>query len=302
MTFSGSNGECSKAVGRAPDQLPQLANNWANIMLDNSFPCAGWIVSVDYFRAVAEGTAFFGVWRAVGELEFELKYKLALPPTSPEVRHRVFADVPFRVARGDLIGIHYSVDAPHNRRNPRIRSAIIPHAESGDRDINDRELFSTYNARVFDEDVRLRTPIDLRRGYSGEIVRRTFALRANLVYEDPGTGRIGAWNDSGYHGNQRVGWAESRLVKTQHRGHPRAHVWEKVRSASPWMRQALLFVWRIKELLCPQKFFCKCSLVQGRNRQPRLHLTKTKYQGHFLTEMDACSRQATWVGTSGVVE
>ena len=181
--FLGNGAVCSATVGRAPQQLPNLGNNWANIMMDNTFPCAGWLISVDYFRAVREGTAYFGVWRAVGELEFVLKFKLALSPNSV-ARHRVFADVPFKIARGDTIGIHYSINAPFNRRRPDMRSAIIPYARSGDPGIPETELHSTYNVEIFDEDIPLNSPVAMK-GMNGGIVRSTFAVRANVVYEEP---------------------------------------------------------------------------------------------------------------------
>ena len=177
---------CTPSVGRAPAQLPRLGNHWASIMMDNVFPCAGWLISVDYFRAVPEGTAYFAVWRAVGKLEFTLKFKMALTPNSV-ARHRVFLEQPFRVTRGDIIGIHYSDDAPINRRFPDLRSAIIPHAERGDPGVRRGELFSTYNVELFEEDMRLNVPIAMER-MTGDIVRRTYAIRANLQYEDlPGT-------------------------------------------------------------------------------------------------------------------
>ena len=180
----GNGAVCSRTVGRAPTQLPKLGNHWASIMMDNTFPCAGWLKSVDYFRIVREGTAYFGVWRAVGQLEFVLKFKMPLGPNSV-ARHRVYLERPFKVARGDVIGIHYSHDAPINRRRPDLRSAIIPHAEPGDAGIPPTEFYSTYNVELFDDDMRLNVPIAMER-LNGQIVRRTFAVRANLEYT-PGT-------------------------------------------------------------------------------------------------------------------
>ena len=144
-------------------------------------------MSVDYFRAVTEGTVYFGVWRAVGQLEFVLKFKMPLGPNSV-ARHRVYLEKPFKVMRGDVIGIHYSLlDAPINRRRPDLRSAIIPHAERGDVGIPQTEFFSTFNVELFDDDMREDVPIAMQR-LNGEIVRRTFAIRANLEYsESPGT-------------------------------------------------------------------------------------------------------------------
>ena len=160
-------------------------------MMDNTFPCAGWLMSVDYFRAVTEGTVYFGVWRAVGQLEFVLKFKKPLGPNSV-ARHRVYLERPFKVARGDVMGIHYSYDAPINRRRPDLRSAIIPHAEPGDTRIPAAEFYSTYNVELFDDDMRVNVPIAMER-FNGEIVRRTFAVRANLEYGDsPGTTRLSA--------------------------------------------------------------------------------------------------------------
>ncbi len=183
---AGGSDECKATVGRPPDRLPRLGNHWVNIVMDNAFPCAGWITSVDYFRAVEEGTVYFGVWRAVGELEFVLKYKLPLAPTSV-AKHRVFAPTPFEVQRGDLIGVHYPENAPYNRRDPRLRSAIIPHAEPGDPGVTNAELYSTYNAEVFNERLRVGDAINLKDRFNGRVLRRTFALRANVVYENPGT-------------------------------------------------------------------------------------------------------------------
>ncbi len=151
-------------------------------MLDNTFPCAGWLIYIDYYRSLTEGTAYFGIWRQVGEMVFVLKHRLALQPEAIG-KHRVYLPKAFRVSRGDIIGIHYSTIHP-------LDSGVIPFALFGDRNIEQTELHMTLNTKLYDEDIEVGTRLNLKDA-DGGVQRKAFALRANIVYKDPDTGLPG---------------------------------------------------------------------------------------------------------------
>lgn len=69
---------CPETVGREPSPLPRNGTNWANLLITNTFKCAGNVIGWEYYRLIPEGQAYAGVWRYVqnalnnDKIEFQL--------------------------------------------------------------------------------------------------------------------------------------------------------------------------------------------------------------------------------------
>ena len=172
LIFSPVGGEsCPDSVGREPEELPRLGNNWANLMINNAFSCDGNVTKFKYYRGTATGTAYVGIWRQTGDRTFVLLSRTVFAPTGVGI-HTIVPTTPIPVKKGDFVGIHYSQDTP---------TAAIANALQSDGAIPENELYQTYNADVFDEQIELSVPVDLSR-YNGGIMRRTYALKTYVQY------------------------------------------------------------------------------------------------------------------------
>ena len=164
---------CPSVIGRAPGRLSQLGNNWADLMLNNIFQCDGQLKAFSYYRGNANGTAYIGIWRQAGHLQFVLKHKIALPPESVGV-HTISLQNALTVAKGDFVGVHYSKHTP---------SGIIANSQPRHNEVPENEFFQTYNVMLFDEDIeRMGRHIDVTL-YDGGLLRKTFALQADIDVE-----------------------------------------------------------------------------------------------------------------------
>ena len=63
---------CPAYVGREPSRLPRNGTNWANLLINNAFPCPGSVVGWEYYRLIPQGQAFVGIWRQVADRDFLL--------------------------------------------------------------------------------------------------------------------------------------------------------------------------------------------------------------------------------------
>jgi len=170
--ISGHGSSCPKTIGRDPTSLPRLGDAQANLMLNNRFICDGFLRDFTYFRGTPYGTAYVGVWRQYGDLEFILRHKVELPP-APIGIHTINIDPPIPVELGDFLGIHYSADT-----NTGIIASSIPE----DGVLDDNELYQTLCIDVRDDRITLNTPLDFT-GYSHDLQRKTFALSGLLNYD-----------------------------------------------------------------------------------------------------------------------
>lgn len=162
---------CPTKVGREPSALPRAGDNWANLLVNNAFPCNGRVIGWEYYRASASGTAFLGVWRQVSGSEFTLIGKTRIPAGQVGF-HAVSTEIPIRVNQGDFIGVHY----------PRAqRSGVVASSIAGDKGVPINELFQNYYIQMFDDQVVEGVPVDVNdQTYS--ITGTTLALRAIMDY------------------------------------------------------------------------------------------------------------------------
>ncbi|CAL1546871.1 unnamed protein product [Lymnaea stagnalis] len=173
---------CPPYVGRNPDKLPRNGTNWANLLINNAFPCDGSVVGWQYYRLIPQGTAYVGVWRQT-DSGFELVRKTALPPGRVGIREVVMPD-PIPVQKGDFIGIFYPRNAPNN---------VIAQAQIEDDFVSSEELYQNYYVQLFDEMIQPGVPLDIT-SFPFQTNNATFSLRAVMDYGASGSGG----QDEGY--------------------------------------------------------------------------------------------------------
>ncbi|XP_070207543.1 basement membrane-specific heparan sulfate proteoglycan core protein-like isoform X4 [Littorina saxatilis] len=164
---------CPSYVGREPTRLPRNGTNWANLLINNAFPCPGNVVGWEYYRLIPDGQAFVGVWRQVGDRDFLLVDRTALPP-APVGQTSVAAHTPINVQRGDFIGIYYPRNVPNN---------VIAQATLADDVVPASEMYQNYYVQFFDDMVRPGSNFDINR-VDYEQTNATFAIRALMNYAD----------------------------------------------------------------------------------------------------------------------
>jgi hypothetical protein len=142
-------------------------------MLNNRFTCDGFVQDFTYFRGTPEGSAYVGIWRQYGDMEFILRHRVELPPAIVGI-HTVTMDPPVPVERGDFLGIHYSSWA---------RVGIIANSIPEDNVLDESELYQTLCINVHDEEIAINTPLDFS-GYRHDLQRKTFALSGLMNYKD----------------------------------------------------------------------------------------------------------------------
>ncbi|CAH1786991.1 unnamed protein product, partial [Owenia fusiformis] len=147
---------------------PRRGGNWAHLMVDNQFPCDGYVTAWEYQRSTPDTKVYFGVWRYAGGSMDVLVGKTLIPPNTPGF-HIVAIDPPIPVKIGDYIGIHYA----KNDTKP-----AVPNSRGLDGVVEYSELFRTLNAPLYDEDFTEGVPIDFA-AYS--IIRSTHAVRAHFT-------------------------------------------------------------------------------------------------------------------------
>ena len=148
-------------------------------MLNNQFPCDGRLVALSYFRGTPDGVAYVGVWRRIAEQRFLLRHSVAMPPASVGI-HTMLLPRPLAVARGDFLGVHY----------PRGgATAVIGSTIAADGALPSSEMFETYTADAYHEELAEGQPMDFGR-YDLRTEMKTFALQATVEYDadEPVTG------------------------------------------------------------------------------------------------------------------
>ncbi|KAJ8320483.1 hypothetical protein KUTeg_002070 [Tegillarca granosa] len=104
--FKANGVTCPDFVGREPSSLPRSGDNRANLLINNIFPCRGFVVGWRYYRVIPRYNGFVGVFRQISDFQFVLigKTELRLDTVG---NHTVYTDPPFLVDKDDFIGIFY---------------------------------------------------------------------------------------------------------------------------------------------------------------------------------------------------
>ncbi|KAH9488649.1 hypothetical protein Btru_064884 [Bulinus truncatus] len=163
---------CPSHVGRNPDKLPRTGNNWANLLINNVFPCDGNIVGWEYYRLIPEGSAYVGVWRQhVVDSHFNLISKTELPSAPVGIREVDVSPIP--VKKGDFIGIFYPRSTHEN---------VIAQAQLADETVSSNKLYHNFHLEMYDEDVQTQNLINLE-DHDYKTINATFSLRAVMDNE-----------------------------------------------------------------------------------------------------------------------
>ncbi|KAI8747719.1 basement membrane-specific heparan sulfate proteoglycan core protein, partial [Biomphalaria glabrata] len=164
---------CPSHVGRNPDKLPRSGNNWANLLVNNVFPCDGNIVGWEYYRIIPQGSAYVGVWRQdLFDSHFNLISKTELP--SAPVGIREVSTNPISVKKGDFIGIFYPRTTPNN---------VIAQAQLADEILSSNELYQNFHIEIFDDDITQNNNLINLENIDYNTINATFSLRAVMDYE-----------------------------------------------------------------------------------------------------------------------
>lgn len=158
-------------MGREPDPLPRNGTNWANLMVNNVFPCPGRVIAWEYYRLIPVGEAYVGVWRQTDASEFELRGSTLLPPARVG-RQIVEVPYPIDVYDGDFVGIYYPRNTPNN---------VIASATLADDTVPAMELYQNYYIQMYSDMIREGVPFDINRVPSS-VTNATFSIRALMDY------------------------------------------------------------------------------------------------------------------------
>ena len=151
--------------------LPRSGDNRANLLINNIFPCRGYVVAWQYYRIIPRYTGYVGIFRQTNDLQFRVIGKTELPITS-EGNQTVFVDPPILVDKGDFIGIFYSRFA---------EEGAVASATPAEDAVDFRELYQNYYARIYSEELEPGTVINLE-GTNFEDTKATFAIKALMDY------------------------------------------------------------------------------------------------------------------------
>ncbi|XP_067659130.1 basement membrane-specific heparan sulfate proteoglycan core protein-like isoform X2 [Haliotis asinina] len=162
---------CPSFVGREPESLPRNGTNWANLLVNNIFPCNGNVVGWEYYRLIPTGVAYVGVWKQVTDTEFTLVGKTELPPGPTGIRI-VQLQTPINVQRGDFIGIFYPRGTPNN---------VIASATLEDENVSLNEMFQDYYVELYNDMIQEGIPFNIETVQYSK-TDATFAIRAIMDY------------------------------------------------------------------------------------------------------------------------
>ncbi|GAB1602266.1 basement membrane-specific heparan sulfate proteoglycan core protein-like isoform X6, partial [Argonauta hians] len=162
---------CPKEVGRKPTELTWTGSNMAHLMVNNMFPCDGYVTKWKYYVAVPAKEFAASIWRPVDEFKFYLLHKQLMPATK-EGFHEFTMPTPVLVEKGDFIGLHY----------PRsVKQGAIGGSTSGRSDTPAAELYEAYSGELYDELMTPNAEFDMKwlRFQKGQ---KTFAIQAIMDY------------------------------------------------------------------------------------------------------------------------
>ncbi|XP_064631258.1 C-type mannose receptor 2-like [Lineus longissimus] len=166
---------CPSKIGRTKlTKLPVTGDNWATLMLDNTFQCSGHIKIWRYYRGHSNGTAYAGVWRKISDQKYRLIKKTTFQPAGIG-RKTVILRHPIGVAAGDIIGVHYD--------NAHAHGGIITSAKMEDDAVAENELYTTLSAPIYNDQVHDGMIVDFNL-HDPKVAKKTYALFAKLMKID----------------------------------------------------------------------------------------------------------------------
>ncbi|XP_052832935.1 basement membrane-specific heparan sulfate proteoglycan core protein isoform X4 [Octopus bimaculoides] len=162
---------CPQKVGRQPAELTWTGPNLAHLMVNNLFPCDGYVTKWAYYVAVPTKEFAASIWRPVDEFKFYLLHKQLMPAT--KVGFNEFTlPTPVLVEKGDFIGLHY----------PRAaKQGAIGGSTSGRSDTPAAELYEAYSGELFEELMTPHAEFDMK-WLGFQKGQKTFSIQAIMDY------------------------------------------------------------------------------------------------------------------------
>lgn len=138
-------------------------------MINNVFPCAGFVTAWNFHREFPGETVFIGVFRQTSDINFVLVDSTEIPRLK-QARYEV--DRPILVQKGDFIGVF-------NRKGDRGGNIAFTTEAGGD--VQDYELYQGYRLKMFAKDIMSGAPFQLAdfENLQGPIL---FAVQADMSY------------------------------------------------------------------------------------------------------------------------
>ncbi|XP_034337833.2 basement membrane-specific heparan sulfate proteoglycan core protein isoform X5 [Magallana gigas] len=167
---------CPEYVGRDPESLPRIGDNRANFLINNIFPCRGYVIAWQYYRIIPRYSGYVGIWRQTDDYKFSLIGKTELPAINTVGNITVTLPTPLLAEAGDFIGVFYSRDA---------EEGVVASATDETPGISIRELYTNYYATAYDEDFTVGSEFNLEKT-TFEETKATFAIKAIMDYTSIG--------------------------------------------------------------------------------------------------------------------
>lgn len=167
---------CPEYVGRDPESLPRIGDNRANFLINNIFPCRGYVIAWQYYRIIPRYSGYVGIWRQTDDYKFSLIGKTELPAINTVGNITVTLPTPILAEAGDFIGVFYSKFA---------EEGVVASATDETPGISIRELYTNYYATAYDEDFTIGSEFNLEKT-TFEETKATFAIKAIMDYTSIG--------------------------------------------------------------------------------------------------------------------
>ncbi|XP_056009495.1 basement membrane-specific heparan sulfate proteoglycan core protein-like isoform X3 [Ostrea edulis] len=167
---------CPSYVGRDPEPLPRIGDNRANFLINNIFPCRGYVIAWQYYRIIPRYSGYVGIWRQTDDYKFTLIGKTELPTINTVGNITVTLPTPILAEKGDFIGVFYSRAA---------EEGVVASANDETQGISIRELYTNYYAAAYDGDFTVGSEFNLEKT-TFEETKATFAIKAIMDYTSIG--------------------------------------------------------------------------------------------------------------------
>ncbi|XP_060586623.1 basement membrane-specific heparan sulfate proteoglycan core protein-like isoform X4 [Ruditapes philippinarum] len=161
---------CSPRVGPVPRKLPTpFPDSYAYLMINNAFPCNGYITAWNFQREFPGETVFIGVFRQSSSTDFSLIEATEIPRLTKD---RFELAKPILVKKGDFIGIF-------NREGDRGGNlAFTTEAGPG---VTDFELYQGYRLKMYAKDIMTGAPFKIA-DFENTETKVLFAVQADMSY------------------------------------------------------------------------------------------------------------------------
>lgn len=154
-----------------PRKLPTPfpPDNYAFLMINNAFPCNGYVTAWNFQRVFPAETVFIGVFRQTSDTNFVLVDATEIPRLQQD---RYELARPILVQKGDFIGVFNSEGD---------RGGNLAFATEAGEEVQDYELYQGYRLKMFAKDVMTGAPFQVS-DFENTETKVMFAVQADMSY------------------------------------------------------------------------------------------------------------------------